>query len=225
MATQPVTNCHNVLRSLIDILIPGTSKTASQVLNKDLTRETYIDYLIDLYHMVVAVCPQMQAAIDTLKKENNPDSNTNNRAFIDYLERHLEEEAGHDLWILDDLKNLGVARETVLAKTPKQETQNMVGALYYRILHMDPTAILGYMAVGETYPISNTILDTMKKAANLDENHIYALRRHAEIDVDHSAEFYQFISSVNWTDKQQQHMLDSARSTIYHMIIIGETFE
>ena len=69
-AVQPVTNCHKVLRSLIDMLIPGTSKKASQILNKDLTRETYIDYLIDLYHMVVAVVPQMQAAIDTLKKED-----------------------------------------------------------------------------------------------------------------------------------------------------------
>ncbi|MCJ8267859.1 MAG: iron-containing redox enzyme family protein [Psychrosphaera sp.] len=219
-AVQPVTNCHKVLRSLIDMLIPGTSQKASQILNKDLTRETYIDYLIDLYHMVVAVVPQMQAAIDTLKKEDNPD----NLPFIDYLEHHLEEEAGHDLWILDDLKNLGVARETVFAKTPKQETLNMVGALYYRIIHMDPTAILGYMAVGETYPISNSILDTMKKAANLDENQVYALRQHALIDVDHSAEFYEFISSVKWTAKQQQHMLDSARSTIYHMIIIGDTF-
>lgn len=213
------TNLHLTLRALIDILIPGTSVTAKKILNEDLTKEKYITYLIDLYHMVIAVCPMMQTAADELRKRGHP----NDLLVAAYLEHHRIEELDHDLWLLQDLANLGVDKETVLSFTPKTEIINMVGSVYYRIFHIDPVALLGYLAIGETYPVSNSIIDTIMSAIDVGPQCVDTLRRHTVIDVDHSADFYEFISSMDWSEQQKQSIHDCAKATIFYMIDVGET--
>ncbi len=217
----PQSKFHITLKALIDILIPGTSVKAKLILNENLTKDKYIAYLTDLYHMVLPLCHQMQVAMDEYKKLDA----AKYQPVIEYLEHHIKEEVGHEQWILTDLSNLGVDAETIKASKPKKEIINMIGSMYYRIFHAEPCAVLGYMAVSETYPVSIKIIETMIKAANLDPNCINALKQHAIIDIGHAHDMYAFIESFDWSEQQQAVMLDSAKATIFHMITVAATLE
>ncbi len=212
---------HLTLRTMIDLLIPGTSTKAQQIFNDDLSKEKYTTYLIDLYHIVVGVCPMMRMALEQLSSKNDPEC----QPLIGYFERHLEEEFNHEAWILEDLDNLGVDYKAALAELPKPQILNLVGSMYYRILHLDPCAMLGYLAVGETYPVSQTVIDTIKRVLGVDANCVNALQQHVTIDIDHVQHLYQFIASIDWSERQKSIMLDCAKTTIFNMIEIAQTLE
>ena len=219
--TKPQANFDVTLRTMIDLLIPGTSIKAQQIFNDDLTKDTYINYLVDLYHMVVAVCPQMQMAHDALVKRGSDED----LKVAEYLKRHIEEEKDHDLWVIDDLNNLGVDGKQLVLRPAKNEVVNMVGSVYYHLFHQDPVSLLGYLAVGETYPVSPNNIDIILKVPGIDKSCVNTLIQHADIDVEHSAEFYEFIRTVSFTERQQQAILASVKATLFHMMSIASTFE
>lgn len=71
-----------------------------------------------------------------------------------YLERHVDEERQHDDWLLEDLAELGVAREDVWGRIPSPNIAALVGSQYYWMRHYHPVALLGYIAVLEGRPPS-----------------------------------------------------------------------
>ena len=105
--------------------------------------------------------------------------------MIAYLERHIEEERGHDEWLLEDLEALGVSRAEVRTRAPADSTARAVGAQYYWIRHDHPVALLGYVAVVEGRPPSVAFLDEIVARTGLPSSAFRTLYRHAESDVGH----------------------------------------
>ena len=56
-----------------------------------------------------------------------------------YLEHHLDEERGHDDWLLEDLEVLGVRARRSWRVRPRPCVAALVGAQYYWIEHYDPS--------------------------------------------------------------------------------------
>jgi hypothetical protein len=204
---------HLTLKAQIDMLMPTVASQFGRIFNESLTKARYCLYLQDLYHSVKASCPLMTTAMSQLKQNGSE----KNRDLIDYLEQHIDEERHHDDWILEDLEHLGVDRQITLARPPKNEIVDMVGAVYYRILHIDPVAIFGYIAVLESHPVSGQSIDLIMKAANLDADSVRALKHHSVIDVDHAEEFYQFLSTIDLSDRQKTVILDCSKATLFHI--------
>src|SRR5207244_9453749 len=76
----------------------------------------YPEYLIAVHCAVRASVPVMEAARD--RAEAMAETDPVAAGLTGYLERHIEEERGHDLWLLEDLECLGVRRGTGLARVP-----------------------------------------------------------------------------------------------------------
>jgi len=119
-----------------------------------------------------------------------------------YLDRHIEEERGHDAWLLDDLAHAGLPRDAVLARIASPRTAALVGAQYYWAQHEHPVSILGYLMVLEGRPLPHELIDQMQTASGLPAAAFRTLREHARLDPDHADELDRLLDALPLTRAQ-----------------------
>ncbi len=139
-----------------------------------------ISNLVFLYHTIVASEELLKLAAENSYGE-----------LRDYFLRHLEKERGHAQWLADDLRTIGI--DVKRTKIPIEAVE-MVGSVYYFILHVDPVALLGYMRVLEGKTISIDELERLEKLYSREL--LRTLRYHAEHDPNHSQELESVISTL-----------------------------
>jgi len=92
----------------------------------------YREYIFQSHSIIRASVPLMQAAEHACRLgPHNADPAL--RGFAEYLRRHIPEETGHHEWILDDGEALGMDRNAILARLPKESATQLVGVQYYWI--------------------------------------------------------------------------------------------
>lgn len=98
----------------------------------------------------------------------------------DYYLTHLEEERDHQAWLAEDLASFGLDVKSI---NPMRHAIAMTGSQYYLIKHVDPSCLLGYMAVLEGFPV------TMEWVEAIEAMHgkpiMRTMRYHAEADLEH----------------------------------------
>ena len=115
---------------------------------------------------------------------------TLHRRFLD----HAREEKGHHLLALKDLENMGYKLEQFLEMPV---TRLVYEPQYYKIEHLDPTALFGYILALEGI----AVLRCSKVAAKVDKLHGKAsasfLRVHGEDDPDHLDKAFDQVGILN----------------------------
>ena len=121
-----------------------------------------------------------------------------------YLYDHLHEEAGHEEWVVNDLRAIGVARETIQSYKPSMWTLGLIGYNYWAADRRHPCSILGMMycleVIASVYggPFSTAIRDSLmlegicgisfiSSHATLDANHMATLRTAVDLLIDEGA--------------------------------------
>ena len=89
-----------------------------------ISREVYIAYLTEAYHHVKHTVPLMLEARAALS--GRPD-------LIEALDEYIEEETGHEEWILADIAAAGGDADAARISTPHPATQAMIDHAYSRI--------------------------------------------------------------------------------------------
>lgn len=130
--------------------------------------------------------PLMQCAMDRARALECADAVAG--PLAEYLRAHIEEERGHDEWVLQDLEVLGIAREEILRRHPPASIAAAVGAQYYWILHHHPLALLGYIAVIEGSVASTDAMQQLRAQTGLPAASFRTLLAHAADDVAHEAD-------------------------------------
>ena len=110
------------------------------------------------------------------------------KRFGDYLARHVEEERGHDNWILDDAEAMGIDRRSILERLPEEVPMRMVGSQYYWINHYHPVAMLGYIAVMEGTPPRTEFIEDVARRNSLSPKAFSSFLLHAKVDPKHRAD-------------------------------------
>jgi hypothetical protein len=118
-----------------------------------------------------------------------------------YYRHHISEERNHDVWALEDLKTAGCDPDQVLSIVPSVEVARLVGAQYYWVQHHHPLMLLGYIAVLEAFPPSNTKIDEIRDHAGLPETSFRTVRIHGDLDPTHSAEIDETFDSLPLDNK------------------------
>lgn len=113
-----------------------------------------------------------------------------------YLERHIPEEVGHDVWFLDDLEVLGVDRGTVVGRIAKPSVARLIGAQHYWARQAHPVAVLGYIATIEGNPPTVSGLDGIMARTGLPRDAFRAWLHHARFDPGHRADVDEAIDSL-----------------------------
>jgi Iron-containing redox enzyme len=175
------------LRRKLEVLLPLLVESGRRLWEHPRIRELYPDYLVTMHGVIRASVPLMERALDRSRELADRDAAAAGLAA--YLEHHVDEERGHDDWLLEDLAALGRSREEVLAVPPSSAIAALVGAQYYWIEHYHPVALLGYIGLLEGYPPTIADVAALMERTGYPREAFRTVIRHAELDPLHRDDF------------------------------------
>ena len=186
------------LRAAMGLLLPALSGAGARLWYRADLAEVYPRYLVAMHQVIRASVPLMEDAVRALRAAGDSgagdsgagdrragDRRTGDRLIVDYLERHIPEERGHDDWVLEDLERLGHSVDGILGVHPYPAVAALAGAQYYCIRHHDPAAIIGYIAQLEGYPPDEALLAAAAERTGLPFAAFRTMRKHAHLDPHH----------------------------------------
>ncbi|MEM8988217.1 MAG: iron-containing redox enzyme family protein [Pseudomonadota bacterium] len=163
-----------------------------QVLSEGLPREDYLDFLYNLYHIVWHFCPVLAAAASRCGDEY--------RELRYHLYHQIDDEKGHENWVLEDIENMGGDVEYARASRPGVAIDALIGYNYYVAEHVSPWAATGMMHVLEETAASYAARVATVTAERLDVDDITKgfkfLSSHAEMDAEHISEFEKIVNTT-----------------------------
>ena len=145
----------------------------------DVTRELYVAFLTQAYHHVRHTVPLLMAVGARV-----PDRHAWLREAILH---YLEEEAGHDEWILNDIERAGGDRAAAAASEPAVATEAMVAYAYDTVMRRNPLGFFGMVHVleGTSVALALNAAGRIQQAVGLPTNAFTYLKSHGELDQEH----------------------------------------
>jgi pyrroloquinoline quinone (PQQ) biosynthesis protein C len=204
------------LRLKLELVTPELAGATSRLVNDPRVAQLYVDYLVACHGILRATIPLMQTARgEALSREDEA-----SRELAVYLENHIEEEAGEDEWLLEDLEVLGVDRSQVLTHVPSANVACLIGAQYYWALHAHPVSILGFLAALEREPPSREFIDDLIARTGHDAAAFRTLIAHAERDPDHRDELDELIDRLRLTSDEWLLVSISALNSVHALACV-----
>ena len=188
------------LRRKLELVLPLLVDAGRRLWEHPQIHDLYPEYLVATHGVIRASVPLMERALERAQTVAADDPAAAGLAA--YLEHHVEEERGHDDWLLEDLEVLGRSREAVLARVPSASVAALVGAQYYWIEHYHPVALLGYIGLLEGYPPSIADVDALMVRTGYEREAFRTLIRHSELDPLHAADFDEAVDRLPLTPGQ-----------------------
>jgi len=147
------------------------------------TRDQYIAFLEQAYHHVRHTVPLLMICAARLPTHLE----WLRRAAVDYI----EEEIGHDEWILADLAACGADAEAVRRSQPGMATDVMVGYAFDTVQRRNPLGFFGMAHVleGTSVALATKAAAALKTALGLPDAAFTYLTSHGALDIDHTATF------------------------------------
>ena len=186
------------------------------MINHGLTLAEYRGFLHDLYHIVWHFCPVMSAAAARCDDRFRD-------VRYDLYER-IEEEKGHDSWVLEDIEALGGDVRTVRETPPSPPAQAMIAFNYYASDRVHPCSVLGmlYMLEVVSSVYGGRVSDSIARAIgrNVEDGGFKFLSSHATMDLDHMAKLNRLVKTID--DAGAQNAIVNATRVNFHQF--GQLF-
>lgn len=161
------------------------------MIRKGLTLPEYRAFLRDLFHIVWHFVPVMAVAAARC------DDRLRNVRYELY--ERIEEEKGHEDWVLDDIKSVGGWTEA-LAAAPSAPVQAMIGYNYYAAERVHPCSVLGMLYVLEVVAsvYGGKAADSIARAIGREAGAggFRFLSSHATMDADHMAKLNVLLKTI-----------------------------
>jgi pyrroloquinoline quinone (PQQ) biosynthesis protein C len=144
---------------------------------------SYLAFLREAFHHVRHTVPLLQACKAALPARH---------AWLDdAMDEYVEEERGHDEWILDDIRACGGDAESVRKGAPAHATEVMVAYAYDTIARRNPLGFFGMVHVLEGTSVSLALraADQIQQQLQLPDAAFSYLRSHGTLDREHTAHF------------------------------------
>ena len=202
----------DLLRRKIDFAIPLIETICTRFWDHESLGVMFPKFLLTIYGSVRATVPLMTTAVAAL--ERRPADDALREPLIDYLRQHAQEEADHDEWLIQDLEQVGIRRNEVLASPGTPEVARLVGAQYYWIHHAHPIALLAFFAVLEGHPPIASHLDEVQRRTALPAEAFRMLRKHADLDKEHADELFRLLDELPLTPSLSELLGISAFHTL-----------
>lgn len=169
-----------------------------------ISREQYIAFLGQAYHHVKHTVPLLMACGSRLGRQYH----WLQAAIAEYI----EEEIGHEQWILADLRACGADAEAVEATVPLHETEMMVAYAYHLIDRVDPIGFLGMVNVleGTSVAIATHAAQAIQRSLDLPEKAFSYLNSHGSLDLEHVQFFEHLVNRISDPEGERQ-VISSAK--------------
>ena len=176
------------------------------MMHKGLPLAEYRAFLHDLYHIVWHFCPIMAAAASRC------DERLRNIRYELY--ERIEEEKGHENWVLEDVGAVGGDVPGAGARPPSAPVQAMIGFNYYAAERVHPCSVLGMLYVLEVIAsvYGGKAADSIARAIGRETGAggFRFLSSHATMDADHMAKLNVLLKTID-DPAAQAAIIDSTR--------------
>lgn len=162
----------------------------ARCLKGEIEVDDYVAFLVQAYHHVKHTVPLMMAVGSRL-----PDDKEWMRTAV---AEYIEEEIGHQEWILNDIQNCGYDKEAVRNGSPSAATELMVAYAYDMIQRVNPMGFFGMVHVleGTSINLADKVADSVKGTLGLPQNAFSYLYSHGSLDQDHVAFFEDLMNKI-----------------------------
>jgi len=163
----------------------------------DVTRELYVAFLTQAYHHVRHTVPLLMAVGARV-----PDRHAWLR---DAILHYLEEETGHDEWILNDIERAGGDRAAAAASEPSVATEAMIAYAYDTVARRNPLGFFGMVHVleGTSVALALNAAGRIQQALGLPVSAFTYLRSHGELDQEHINDLAGILARFTGDDDRQ----------------------
>jgi pyrroloquinoline quinone (PQQ) biosynthesis protein C len=164
-------------------------------LRGEVSLPSYVAFLREAYHHVSHTVPLMQAFRARIP--------AGREWLAPALDEYIEEERGHDEWILDDIRACGDTSD-VRNSRPGIATEVMVAYAYDTIARRNPLGFFGMVHVLEGTSVSLALLaaDQIQKPLALPDAAFSYLRSHGTLDQEHVQHFQLLMDQITDPDDQ-----------------------
>lgn len=172
-------------------------------------RQSYIWFLHQAYHHVKHTVPLMMACGGRL----GPEYEWVREALVHYI----DDEYGHQEWILNDLEACGVDRQSVINSQPDSNIELMVAWLYDSIQRGNPMSFFGMVHVleGTSVRVATGTGEIVQKTLGLPPKAFSYLFSHGALDQEHFVFFQNLMNRV--TEPADQAAIIHAANMIYRL--------
>jgi pyrroloquinoline quinone (PQQ) biosynthesis protein C len=171
--------------------------------------ERYRNFLLELYHVVWHFNPVCAVAASRLSDEH--------REVRYFLYEHMEEEKGHEGWVLNDLEAIGVPSEVSLKHIPSKTILGMNGYNYWAAERRHPCSALGMIyaleVIASVYggPLTSAISESLLLEG---DRGISFISSHATMDAEHMAELRIVLNKIS-DDRAHEAIVESTEFNFY----------
>lgn len=206
-----------------DLLLASTAEARATLiaapivaatLRGEVSLPSYLAFLTEAYHHVRHTVPLLAACRARLPQR------------LDWLapaiDHYIDEESGHDQWILDDIAAAGGDAAAVRNGRPQPAAELMVAYAYDTIARGNPVGFFGMVLVleGTSVALALAAADRIQRALHLPDAAFSYLRSHGELDREHAAHFAALMNRVD--DPADQRAIIHASRMFYRLY--GDVF-
>ena len=174
-----------------------SSPIITQCLRGDVTRESYLAFLGQAFHHVRHTTPLLMLLGGRLPERLA----WLRRAVAEYI----EEEIGHEEWILNDIAAAGGDAEAVRHSRPELPAEVMVAYAYDLVNRGNPAGFFGMVFVleGTSVAMALNAADRIQQALALPDAAFSYLRSHGTLDQEHTRHLADLLEKMTPEDQQE----------------------
>jgi pyrroloquinoline quinone (PQQ) biosynthesis protein C len=211
-----------------DDLLKATEQERNTLMNLPLIQQggagkislqTYIAFLTQAYHHVKHTTPLLMACGGRLSGEYE--------WLRTAIGEYIEEEMGHQEWVLNDIETCGGNKEAVRQSadtntSPSQATELMVAYAYDMIYRVNTVGFFGMVLVleGTSTAVATQAGEQLMTSLNLPKKAFSYLLSHGSLDISHVSFYESLMNQV--TDAKDQAMVIHAAKMFYKLY--GDVF-
>ena len=156
----------------------------AQVMAGTVSPASYVAFLGQAYHHVKHTVPLLMACGARLPERLE--------WLREAIAEYIEEEYGHQEWILNDIRACGADADAVRVETPNLPTELMVSYVYDQINRCNPVSFFGMVNVleGTSIALATQAAGIIKGELGLPPQAFSYLTSHGSLDIEHIA-FYE----------------------------------
>jgi pyrroloquinoline quinone (PQQ) biosynthesis protein C len=170
----------------------------NSALKGQVSLEQYVAFLTQAYHHVKHTVPLLMATGGRLSEEKEWLRNA--------VAEYIEEELGHQEWILNDIAACGGDKEAVRNSRPNMATELMVSYAYDTVQRINPLGFFGMVHVleGTSISIADSAADKIRESLSLPKKAFSYLYSHGSLDQDHVEFFKNLMNQIDDPAEQAQ---------------------
>ena len=169
----------------------------------------YQAFLTEAYHHVKHTVPLLMAVGSRLSSEQE--------FYREAIAEYIEEELGHQEWVLNDIAATGADKELERHGQPNLATELMVSYAYDSIQRGNPLAFFGMVLVleGTSVNLATGAADIIQHKLQLPKKAFSYLRSHGSLDIEHLGFFEKLMNTI--TNPADQRAIVHAAKVFYQL--------